>query len=61
MRALLARKEERKVKTAVQLYIKDDPDYFDSWFMLAVIEASRGNRIRAERFLIKRWKMVLPI
>jgi tetratricopeptide (TPR) repeat protein len=52
-RALLARKEERKVKQLVQLYIKDDPDYFDSWFMLAVIEASRGNRIRAERFLIK--------
>jgi tetratricopeptide (TPR) repeat protein len=52
-RALLARKEERKVKQLVQLHIKDDPDYFDSWFILAVIEASRGNRIRAERFLIK--------
>jgi tetratricopeptide (TPR) repeat protein len=52
-RALLARKEDRKVKQLVQLHIKEDPDYFDSWFILAVIEASRGNRIRAERFLIK--------
>ncbi len=52
-RALLAKKEERKVKQLVQLHIKEDPDYFDSWFVLAVIEAFRGNRIRAERFLIK--------
>lgn len=52
-RALLARKEERRVKQLIQQHIKEDPDYFDSWFILAAIEASRGNRVRAERFLIK--------
>lgn len=52
-RALLARKDERRVKQLIQVHIKNDPDYFDSWFILAKIEASRGNRVRAERFLIK--------
>lgn len=52
-RALLAKKDERRVKLLVQNHIKDDPDYFDSWFILAKIESMRGNRIRAERFLIR--------
>jgi len=52
-RALVARKDDTLAKQLIQKHIKDDPDYFDCWFMLARIEASRGNRIRAERFLIR--------
>ena len=52
-RALLSKNEDSRVRRLVQQHIKEDPDYFDSWFILAKIEASRGNRLRAERFLIR--------
>lgn len=52
-RALLAKNDERKVKQLIHLHIKDDPDYYDSWFILSKIEAARGNRVRAERFLVR--------
>ena len=52
-RALLGKNEVSKAKQLIQNYIKDNPDGYDCWFLLARIEAQRGNRIRAEKFLIR--------
>ena len=52
-RAMLGNREIGKAKESVENYIKENPDYFDSYFILARIEAESGNRADAERNLIR--------
>lgn len=52
-RAFLAKNEISKAKQQIQNYIKENPESYDCWFLLARIEALRGHRIRAERFLVR--------
>ncbi len=52
-RAMLGAKETEKVKELVEKYIKDNPECFDGWFILARIEAESGSRADAEKHLIR--------
>jgi tetratricopeptide (TPR) repeat protein len=52
-RSLVALNRETQARRLIQNYIREYPDYFDSWFLLGQMEARRGKRERAERFLIK--------
>ncbi|MDO5577148.1 MAG: hypothetical protein Q4F84_08710, partial [Fibrobacter sp.] len=52
-RAFLANNEILKAKQQIQNYIKENPESYDCWFLLARIESLKGHRIRAERFLIR--------
>jgi tetratricopeptide (TPR) repeat protein len=52
-RALIARNEIDEAVHQIQMHIKDNPDAFECWFLLARIEAMRGNNSRAEKYLIR--------
>jgi tetratricopeptide (TPR) repeat protein len=52
-RALLAMKETDQARESIQNYIRDNPDTFECWFLLARIEAERGFISKAEKYLIR--------
>ncbi len=52
-RALLAKKATDEAKASIQNYIKENPDSFECWFLLARIEAESGSSTKAEKFLIR--------
>lgn len=52
-RALLGKKQYGLVKELIQSYAEENQECFDCWFIMARIEAERGSRLQAEKFLIK--------
>ncbi len=52
-RALLAKKETDEARGSIQNYIRENPDSFECWFLLARIEAERGNIAKAEKYLVR--------
>jgi tetratricopeptide (TPR) repeat protein len=52
-RSLIKSDKDTQARRLIQNYIKDYPQSFECWYLLALIEAKKGNRQRAEKFLIK--------
>jgi tetratricopeptide (TPR) repeat protein len=52
-RALLVQNEVEAAKRMIQSYVKDHPECFDCWFLLAKIEAQSGNTSYAEKLLVR--------
>lgn len=52
-RSLIEVKKDVQARRLIQNYIREYPESFECWYLLAVIEARRGHRIRTEKFLIR--------
>lgn len=51
-RAMLGNGKISEVKKRIRVHIEENPESYDSYFLLAVIEAKRGNLKRAEVLLV---------
>jgi Flp pilus assembly protein TadD len=52
-RSLIEQKKDTQARRLIQNYIRDYPQNFECWYLLALIEAKKGHRIRTEKFLIR--------
>lgn len=52
-RSLIEQKKDTQARRLIQNYIRDYPQNSECWYLLALIEAKRGHRVRTEMFLIR--------
>jgi Flp pilus assembly protein TadD len=52
-RSLIEVKKDVQARRLIQNYIRECPESFECWYLLALIEARRGHRMRTEKFLIR--------
>jgi tetratricopeptide (TPR) repeat protein len=52
-RSLIELKKDTQARRLIQNYIKDYPQNSECWYLLALVEARRGHRIRTEKFLLR--------